>query len=238
MISTDLPTPRRALAVGAHPDDVEFGCAATLARWADDGCEVHLLVLTDGSKGSWDGDASRAELVATREREQRAAAEVLGATSVTFLGAVDGELSSDLATRARVCEVVRRTRPDVVLGHDPWKRYRIHPDHRHAGLVTLEGIVAARDPHFFPEQEHPAHRPRHVLLFEAEVVDHWERAEEHFDRRVRALLCHRSQWRTTMGITDERDRAAFVERQRATLATAGREAGLPLAEAFKLLDVS
>src|SRR5919109_3630017 len=92
-----LPVPRRALAIAAHPDDVEFHAAGTLAKWARVGCEVSYLVLTDGSKGSWDASADTAALVATRQDEQRAAARVLGATGeVVFCGWVDGELQSGL----------------------------------------------------------------------------------------------------------------------------------------------
>ena len=108
---------------------------------------------TDGSKGTWDAAADVAALVATRQAEQRAAAGALGATGeVVFLGRVDGELEADLATRAEVARWIRVLRPDVVLGHDPWKRYRLHPDHRHAGFLAVDGVVAARDPHFFPDQ--------------------------------------------------------------------------------------
>jgi len=166
--TTQLPVPERALAIGAHPDDIEFGCGATLARWAAAGCEVHYAVCTDGSKGSWDATADRAALVATRQEEQRAAARAIGAAGVHFLGRVDGELDSDLATRALVCRVIRQARPDVVFGHDPWRMYRLHPDHRHAGLLAVEGIVAARDPHFFPDQNLAPHRPQHLLLWEAD----------------------------------------------------------------------
>src|SRR5690606_30016434 len=122
--SVDLPVPERALAIGAHPDDVEFQCGATLAKWAAAGCEVSHLVLTDGSKGSWEPADDLAALVATRQDEQRAAAKALGATGqVVFLGRVDGELDTSLATQAEVAAWIRRLRPQVVLGHDPWKRY-------------------------------------------------------------------------------------------------------------------
>ncbi|MFZ2440855.1 MAG: PIG-L family deacetylase, partial [Ilumatobacteraceae bacterium] len=77
LISHDLPTPTSALAIGAHPDDVEFGCGATLAKWAAAGCLVHHLVLTDGSKGTWNASADVATLIATRRHEQRAAARRL-----------------------------------------------------------------------------------------------------------------------------------------------------------------
>ncbi|MGH9026546.1 MAG: PIG-L deacetylase family protein [Acidimicrobiia bacterium] len=235
-MSTDLPAPRRALAVGAHPDDVEFGCGATLAKWAAAGTDVRLLVLTDGSKGSWDAEADLAALVARRRDEQKAAATALGAAGVTFLDAVDGELDSGLARRAEVCAVIRHERPDVVLGHDPWKRYRIHPDHRHAGFLVIDAIVAARDPHFFPEQGVPRHRPRHLLLFEPDEVDHLERVGDHLDAKVEALLCHRSQWRSTLEIEtdDPADRVRFAERIREEAGEAGGNEGA--AEPFKLLD--
>jgi len=110
-LSPDLPTPARALAIGAHPDDVEFGCGATLAKWAEAGAEVRLLVLTDGSKGTWDPAADLEALVATRRREQDASAAVLGLAGVDFLGVPDGELGSGLAERALVCEAIRQARP-------------------------------------------------------------------------------------------------------------------------------
>jgi LmbE family N-acetylglucosaminyl deacetylase len=240
-LSTDLPTPARALAIGAHSDDVEFGCGATVAKWAAAGAAVTLLVLTDGSKGTWDPDADLADLVAARHREQEDAAAVLGLVGVEFLDRPDGELGSGLAERALVCEAIRRIRPDVVLGHDPWKRYRLHPDHRHAGWLALDGVVAARDHHFFPDQQLPPHRPGRLLLFEAEEVDHLEEVDRHLDTKIRALLCHRSQWPSTMKIDagapdGDAQLEGFVGRVRADAEAAGREAGVGPAEGFKLLD--
>lgn len=236
--SNGLPVPAIALGIGAHPDDVEFGCGATLAKWAAAGCEVHILVLTDGSKGSWDERQDRQSLVAMREDEQRSAASALGASGVHFLRLVDGELLSGLGERARVCEVIREVRPEVVLGHDPWKRYRLHPDHRHAGFLTLDGIVAARDPHFFPEQPFAPHRPERVLLFEAEVIDHVEDVDEHLRAKIAALLCHRSQWRSTMHIHDdpEREVAEFESLIRERAEAAGESRGVSAAEPFKRID--
>ena len=237
-VTVDLPIPGRALAIGAHPDDIDFGCGGALAKWAAAGCAVTELVLTDGSKGSWDPNADRAGLIALRREEQRAAAAALGAGEVVFLDHVDGELASGLAEREEVCRVVRGARPDVVLGHDPWKRYRLHPDHRHAGLLAVEGIVAARDPHFFPEQGLAPHRPSGLLLWEADEVDHVEAIDGFLAAKVAALLAHRSQWESTMGI--DRDPSAeeqiFEERIRQRAADAGALAGLPLAEPFKRID--
>ncbi len=145
----NLPLPARALAVGAHPDDVEFGCGATLAKWAAQGCEIFHLICTDGSKGTWDPATDPAELVVTRRNEQQAASIALGGRGeVVFLGWPDGELESGLRQRFEVASAIRKLRPDVVFGHDPWKRYRLHPDHRNAGFLVTDGIVAARDPLF------------------------------------------------------------------------------------------
>ena len=237
-LSVDLATPASALAIGAHPDDVEFGCGGTLAKWAAAGCELHHLVCTDGSKGSWDPDADVALLVATRQEEQRAAARALGGGHVVFLGWRDGELESGLRQRWEVCAAIRRLRPEVVLGHDPWRRYRLHPDHRHAGFLAVEGIVAARDPHFFPEQELAAHRPAALLLWEADEPDHAEDIGDSLDRKLAALMEHRSQYRSTMRIDDpgSADQVdAFHQRIRERAAEHGRAAGLAYAERFKLL---
>jgi LmbE family N-acetylglucosaminyl deacetylase len=236
----DLPTPRRALAVAAHPDDVEFGCGGTLAKWAAAGCEISHVVCTDGSKGSWDPEEDTATLVATRQLEQRAASVALGgAGSVVFLGWRDGELESGLRQRAEVCHWIRRLRPDVVLGHDPWKRYRLHPDHRHAGFLAVEGIVAARDPHFFPEQSAAPHRPGSLLLWEADEPDHVEDIGASLDRKLAALLEHRSQYRTTMDIDDpasEEQAERFREKIRRRAADAAEGSAARYAECFKLLS--
>jgi LmbE family N-acetylglucosaminyl deacetylase len=129
-------------------------------------------------------------------------------------------------------------RPDVVLGHDPWKRYRLHPDHRHAGFLAVEGIVAARDPHFFADQGLAPHRPTCLLLWEADEVDHLEDIEEFIAAKIAALLAHRSQWESTMGIAAEAsaEERAFESRIRDRAADAGAAAGLALAEAFKRVD--
>ena len=238
-VTTDLPTPSVALAIGAHPDDVEFGCGATLAKWAADGCVIHHLVCTDGSKGTWDPDADTAALATRRRREQAEAAQKLAgpqAGEVFFLGRVDGELTSDLETRGEVAKVIRTVRPDIVLGHDPWKRYRLHPDHRHAGLLACEGVVAARDPHFYREHGLAPHRPQHLLLWEAEVVDHVEDVGGWVGRKLDALAAHESQFESTMGVADPDELEQFNQRIRARLAVLGDMHGLDAAELFTLIS--
>ena len=240
-MEANLPTPSRALAVGAHPDDIEFGCGGTLAKWAADGCRISHLVCTDGAKGTWDPEADQAELVVTRREEQRAASRALGGDGeVIFLGWPDGELEAGPRQRLQVAAWIRRLRPDVVLGHDPWKRYRLHPDHRNAGLLVTDGIVAARDPLFFPELDAPPHRPETLLLWEPDEVNHLEDVSDFVDAKLSALLEHRSQLRSTMDISAEdaladeghEEVVAFGRRVRERLAEHGSQEGFVAAEPF------
>ncbi len=240
----DLPVPSSALAVGAHPDDIEFECGGTLAKWGAAGAAIHLLICTDGSKGTWDVDADTDVLIARRQAEQREAARRIHPDAqVHFLGEVDGELANTVELRGRVARVIRETTPDIVLGHDPWRRWRMHPDHRNAGFLTVDAVVAARDPHY--HREHMAdglthHRPRALLLFECEEPDHVERLEQrHVDAKVDALLAHESQFETTMVIAADDDgtqAAAFRERTEREARTHGRTGGVGLGEAFRLMD--
>ncbi|MFW2332701.1 PIG-L deacetylase family protein [Ilumatobacter sp.] len=237
--SFDLPTPNVALAIGAHPDDVEFGCGATLAKWAADGCTVHHLICTDGSKGTWDPTADKVALAERRQDEQREAARRLAhdhAGECRFLGYVDGELDSDLAARGRVARVIRELRPDVVLGHDPWKRYRLHPDHRHAGLLACEGVVAARDPHFYPEHDIDHHRPDTLLLFEADEPDHVEDVTGWVASKLAALEAHESQFESTMHALDDIQLDAFRNRIIERLRGLGEAHGFAAAELFKRIS--
>ena len=242
--TTELATPAAALAIGAHPDDIEFGCGGTLAKWSAAGCRIHHLVCTDGSKGSWDPSQDPAELVALRREEQRAASRALGGSGdVAFLGWPDGELESGLRQRFEVAAWIRRIKPDVVLGHDPWKRYRLHPDHRNAGFLVTDGIVAARDPLFFPELGTEPHRPSSLLLWEADEPDHVEDVGEFEESKIQALFAHRSQLRSTMGISsdeppDESNPEVIEFRRRVSerLSEHGALGGLDKGEAFKRID--
>lgn len=240
--SVDLTPPRRAAAFCAHPDDSEFFVAGTFAKWAAAGTECTYVVLTDGSKGSWrPGDG--ASLVEVRQREQRAAAAAAGVDEVVFCGFEDGFLTADLATRRAVAEVIRRVRPDVLVTHDPWKRYRLHPDHEAAGRLCVDGIVAARDPGFHPDllrQGLAPHRPTALLLFEADVANHAETVEE-ADHEVRllALQAFTSQIATThlyrLDGVDTDPMLQWRDRERQRLEVAGAWAGTTLAEPFRLI---
>jgi len=222
---------RQALAFGAHPDDVELQAGATLAAWAGRGVRVELACFTVGEKGSADPEADPAELGRVRRAEATAAAKALGAAvPVHFLGAVDGELEVTMALRLAVARLVRVVRPDVVLGHDPWRRYLLHPDHRAAGLLTVDGVVAARDPLYAPTlaaEGLAAHRPHTVLLFGTDAPDELVEVTAAMEAKLASLRAHASQ----IG-----DHADLERRVRTWNAAIGAEAGLQYAEAFHTLD--
>ena len=221
---------RRALAFGAHPDDVELQAGGTLAAWAARGVHVELACFTAGEKGSPDPAADPAALAAVRRAEAQAAAAALGAAGVHFLGAVDGELEVTMALRLAVARLVRTVRPDVVLGHDPWRRWLLHPDHRAAGLLTVDGVVAARDPLYAPglgAEGLAAHRPHTVLLFGTDTPDELVEVTATIEAKLASLRAHASQ------ITDHAD---LERRVRTWNAAIGADAGLHYAEAFHTLD--
>ncbi len=231
-----LQTPATVMTVGAHPDDAEFGAGATLARWNAEGTETSMLIVTDGSKGSWDSAIPDTELVAARHAEQERAASVLGVASVIHLDHVDGELEYTFALRKEIASHIRRVKPDVVLCHDPWQRYQLHPDHRATGLAAVDAVVSAREPRAYRELDLPAHRPSALLLWSADEPDHCEPVEpEWFDRKVEALLCHSSQSATTMGDAQARpeNRLRFVDALAVWLAENGERFGIGPAEIFK-----
>ena len=238
-MNAGLAVPATALAIGAHPDDIEFGAGGTLAAWARQRCHVIMAVMTDGSKGSWNPNVDPAALVSQRAAEQRAAADVLGVAEVVMLGNVDGELENSMGLRARVATLIRTHQPDVVLTHDPWARYEIHPDHRATGWAVIDGVVAARDHLFYPEHELTHHRPDDLLLWRAAEPDHWEDISATLSIKIEALLRHESQHQTTMGSagSGEVERRAFEDRVRAWASDQGTLEGLDYAEAFKLIKL-
>lgn len=239
--TSNLPTPSVVLAIGAHPDDVEFGCGATLAKWSAAGSVVHHLVCTDGSKGTWNPNADIAALVASRQVEQRNAARALGATgTVSFLGYVDGELEHSRDVIDRIALAIRTIKPTVVLSHDPWKRYRLHPDHRNTGLNVCDAIVAARDPHFLKHHmtDHGVthHRPDALVLWEADEPNHFEDVTAWVDTKLEALERHESQFESTMKATDQSGMEAFRTRMRQRMADLGAPHQVSAAEIFHVMD--
>lgn len=214
----------------AHPDDAEFMCGGTVARWAREGCDIHYVVVTDGSAGSNEPGVTREELRPIREREQRAAAEVLGVRSITFLGEVDGMLEVTLETRRMVTREVRRLRPDVIVAPDPsrlWSGngYINHADHKAAGMLALSAVMPdAPTRLMFPELQDEGIEPFEVpnLWLSSGEPDTYVDITDTIEIKLKALAEHVSQVGPDTG-SRVRERAQQV----------GQEAGYAFAEAFK-----
>ena len=224
--------PERALAVYAHPDDADVACGATLAKWADGGCSVHLVLIADGGKGTTDATVLPRELAVLRAREVAAAAEVLGISSVEILGVPDGGVPEQTDLIEQLVVRRRAIRPSCVLGHDPTavffgSVYVNHRDHRAAGWALLDAVApAAAQPHYFPHAGEP-HRVSDVLLSGTLEVDAVVDVSNTIDRKVEAVVAHGSQ------LPGDHDWIRASVRQRAQ--EVGRAAGVPFGEGFRHL---
>jgi LmbE family N-acetylglucosaminyl deacetylase len=224
--------PARALAVYAHPDDADVAAGGTMARWARGGCEVHLVVCTDGGRGTLDAEADEAALIVRRAGEVAEAAGVIGVVSHRLLGAPDGELENDGTLRAELVRCIRQLRPEAVLAHDPTaiffgREYFNHRDHRTAGWAVLDAVSpAAALPRYFPDAGAAFQVPA-VYLSGTLEPDAWVDIGATVDVKVTAVACHRSQFAENDGW------AAEVVRQRAE--EEGRRAGVAYAEGFRSL---
>jgi LmbE family N-acetylglucosaminyl deacetylase len=225
------------LVIGAHADDCEFACGGTVAKWTATGTTARLCVLTDGSRGSHDPLRDRDELVRTRREEQRCGAAALGVSDVDFLEFVDGELRESEEAIEAVVRIIRGSRPDVVLAHDPWRRYMLHPDHRAAGEIACKAVFRAAEPRFYvalaAEQLLPF-RPRELWLFSADEPNHVEDTSASHERKVNAVLEHHSQyWSFRIDPEDAATRTAFEEEFSARAAAIGAGAGYAFGEEFR-----
>lgn len=228
-----LPTPERVLVVAAHPDDIEFGAAGTLARWIKEGARAHYLLMTRGERGSDDPSVDPDQLGAQREAEQRAAAAEIGVQGVDFLGEPDGQMEATLRLRERVTYAVRHLRPEVVMTHDPTvlfvnNEWVNHPDHRAVGQVTVDAVFpTARDPLNFREhldQGLQAWKVGELYLWSTNEANQLVDIGDALDRKLAALRHHASQFRNP----DEIER--WVRRRAEDL---GERVGYRAAEGFR-----
>ena len=189
----------RALAITAHPDDVDFGSAGTVAQWTDAGIEVSYCVITNGDAGGFDPAVPRDQIGAIRQEEQRKAAAEVGVSDVRFLGYVDGRLEVGLDLRRDIARVIREVRPQRVLCQSPERNMiRIpasHPDHLAAGEAALCAVYPdARNPFAFPDlADLEAWSVTEVWVMGREVSNRWIDITSTFDRKMAALHAHASQ---------------------------------------------
>jgi len=225
-------TPQRVLVVTPHPDNAEFWCGGTLAKWIQQGAAVHFVLCTDGGKGTSDRSISAQELGARREQEQRDSARVLGVKEVVELHHPDGELEDTSEFRREIVRQIRRVQPDIVLCPEPYrKNLAWHRDHRVTGQVTLDAVFpCARDHLYFMELWHEEglepHKTGTVMFWGAEQTDTCVDIAQVMDIKVEAVMAHGSQMagRTVAEVEE------FIK-ERAK--EAGAEQGYDYAEAFR-----
>jgi len=224
--------PDVALAVYAHPDDPEVSCAGALARWAQAGAEVHLVICSRGEKGSRDPDVDPDELAAIRADEVQAACRVMGLAGVEMLGYPDGEVENTVAMREQLVRTIRALRPSAVVCPDPTavffgSGYVNHHDHRNVGWATLDACApAAASPLYFPTTG-AAHQVGCVYLSGTLEADVWVDIGDVLDVKIAALGCHRTQ------VGDGAELVGELVRRRAE--DAGRLAGVRYAEGYRRL---
>jgi len=229
----------RILLITAHPDDVDFGAAGTIAQWTDAGLDVSYCIVTNGEAGGSDPSVSRAEMAAIRQSEQTAAAKHVGVHELHFLGYPDGRVEASIALRRDLTRIIRLLRPDRVVCQSPERNYArmgaSHPDHRAAGSAALDAVYPdSRNPFAFPEllteEELEPWTVREVWISGSPTPTTYVDITDTFTRKVAALRCHVSQ------ISDADGLERFL---RGWLSRAAAQGGLPdgrLAEAFQVLQ--
>lgn len=229
----------RALVVAAHPDDIDFSAAGTVAAWTDAGVAVTYCIITDGDAGGFDPDVPRDEIAGIRRAEQQAAGVLLGVTDIEFLGYPDGRLTVTLGLRRDLARVIRRVCPERMVVPSPQRDlhnlYGSHPDHLAAGEAALCAVYPdARNQFSFPEltdEGFAAHSVAEVWVTSPnDRAEHYVDISETFDRKLAALRAHTSQTKHLTDLPDRMSRWAGAQ---------ARAAGLPkgrLAEGFLVLD--
>ena len=196
----DADGPRTLMAIMAHPDDIDFGSAGSIARWCAEGWTVYYVLATSGDKGTHDPEMTAQELSAIREEEQRAAARVLGVKDVFFLGYPDGFVFPTAELRGQIVRLFRTYKPDVVLTWDGFRSNFNHIDHRNIGIAVRDAVYpAVRDRLYYPEHSRDGleeHKVNEMLLSGADKPDYFVDIEAFVGKKVDAILAHHSQVQT------------------------------------------
>ena len=227
--------PRVAMAIYAHPDDADVAAGGVLSLWASQGCDVHLVVICDGSKGAHGASTNPERLREVRRSELQLAADVMGVREVHELGVPDGDVINNDNLRSTLVEIIRRVRPEVVLGPDPTATffggvYVNHRDHREGGWALLDAVApAAAMPLYYPDRGAP-HQVQWLLLSGTAEPDVAIDVSLSIDNKVKAVLAHHSQ------TGDDAEGVSDVVRSRA--AQAARPLGLTFAEAFRSVELT
>jgi len=192
------------LAVGAHPDDIDFGAAGTIAKWVEEGAECYYLICTDGSRGSSDSKMTHKRLAQIRKKEQAEAGKVLGLKKVYFLDHTDTLLTADYALRRDIAKIIKIVRPNIVVTMDPTFYYSEqfnfinHTDHRAASVATMDACFPlSRDRLTFPDHNKEGlapHRVEELWMISFEKKKFLVDITKTFNKRIKALSMHKSQF--------------------------------------------
>ncbi|MEI7759033.1 MAG: PIG-L deacetylase family protein [bacterium] len=232
--------PKIILGVAAHPDDLEFSIAGSIAKWTSMGAKAYYLILTDGSKGTEDRNADPKEMTKLRRQEQRDAGKIIGLSDVFFEDFEDGTLENSLEVKKAIARIIRTVKPDTVMCMDPTFIYSAergminHTDHRAGAMATMDAVYPlARDHLSFPEllrDEHlEPHKVSTLLMTNFENHNYGEDVTDYLDVKLRALAAHASQ------IPDIEQRSDMLK---GWMSNIGSKYGVKYAEAFVRLDMS
>ncbi|RZT28401.1 LmbE family N-acetylglucosaminyl deacetylase [Kribbella sp. VKM Ac-2569] len=226
----------RILVVVAHPDDIDFGGAGTVALWTKAGIEVQYCIVTDGQAGGFEPDRDRAEIPAVRRAEQTAAAQHVGVRDLHFLGYEDGSVEPTAELVRDISQVIRKVRPQRLLTQSPersWHRLQVsHPDHLAAAEATVRAFYpAAGNPYAYPDLTEEAWEVGELWMMDHPVANHYVDITDTFDQKLAALMSHTSQHRDPDGLR------TGIRRNFAAVATAAGYPANHYAEAFTVVRV-
>lgn len=222
--------PSIALVIAAHPDDAEIFAGGLTLALIENKAEIHYLVCTNGDAGSWNKAVTSHQLTETRKREQLEAAAALGVLSVSFLGISDGDVrAADKYLKQGITRTIRSLKPQMVITHDPWKRYDLNDDHRVVGFAAAHATLLASNSLYLPDQAGEGlgtHFTRLITFFNTDNPNLWVDISDYFVKKEAAVKLHRSQFKNRTSFFLELKRKAEAE---------GKEINKPYAEAHHLV---
>lgn len=223
---------KRILVFSAHPDDLDFGCAGTIAKLVKEGNKITYCIISNGEKGTHKIKSSRQAIISIRKKEQKKAASIVGVKDVIFLNEKDGEIEDTRQLRRKLVDVVRKIKPDIVFSFDPANFlfdnfYRYHRDHRKAAEAVFDALYPASGSEaFFQDLKNKPHTIKEVWFFSANRPNLWIDISETIDKKIEALFSHYSQ------IINEKELKKMIFKRTKEM---GKKKGMKYAESFRKL---
>jgi LmbE family N-acetylglucosaminyl deacetylase len=217
------------LIIMAHPDDPELSCGGSIAQWTKQDI-IYYIIVSSGEKGTWEKDVSPFDVAKIREEEAQKAAKYLGVKKVIFLRRSDGAIDAEKTLKIEIAGLIRNLKPHIIVTHDPWRRH-FHPDHRATGFAVIDGIMIARDLHFYPfflEIGLSPHRAEDLLFTPTDEPTFVNDISTTFKRKMEAIRKHKSQLGQLPG---------WEKRIKAFCKEVGKSAGYQYGEGFNRMRI-